>query len=159
MLGQPALFINILKQSRYQKKYSININYVDLSKFIKKVFLKTAINQNNIPANIDGTTITESNREKPAKAGLKVVPVSKSRSKKIAAARFAFVTAPITQTIILHEQYRINRSIITVPNMSMRGKTSGPALEMIERKCIRELVNVELNISKLKGIGNDTVIK
>jgi hypothetical protein len=41
----------------------------------------------------------------------------------------------------------------------MRGKTSGPALEMIERKCIRELVNVELNTSKLNGIGKDTVIK
>jgi len=121
--------------------------------------LKTAINQNNIPANIDGTTITESNRRKPAKAGSNVVPVSKSRTKKIAAARNAFVTAPITQMAIWHEQYRIKRSIITVPNMSMRGKTSGPALEMIERKCNRELVNVALNISKLNGIGNDTVIK
>ncbi len=121
--------------------------------------MKTAINQNNIPANIDGTTITESNRRKPAKAGSNVVPVIKSSTKKIVAARIAFVTASITQTTILHEQHRINRSIITVPNMSMRGKTSGPALEMIERKCIRELVNVELNISKLNGIGNDTVIK
>ena len=121
--------------------------------------MKTAINQNNIPANIDGTAMTESNRRKPADAGSNAVPVSKRRTKKRAAARTAFITAPITQTAILHEQHRIKRNIIIVPDTSTRGKKNGPELEIIERKYMRELVNVELNTSILNGIGNDTVIK